>query len=154
MHYPKKPGFNLYQSRHCAYLTYSVKTWFLKILSINQYLFSLSNLSPENAIFFAIRYWHKIIKKNLNPRPYELEMFCIWLYLNCKVWFQNRRAKWRKREPPRKTGIYFGTSCKGSRKKTSSINGRAIKRGGGRAIKEKITFFNLFFLTFQNFNGN
>ena len=31
MNYPQKTGFNLYQSRHCAYITYSVKTWFLKI---------------------------------------------------------------------------------------------------------------------------
>ena len=38
MNYPKKPGFNLYQSRHRvvtnrAYITYSVKAWFLKNLS-------------------------------------------------------------------------------------------------------------------------
>ena len=25
INYPKKPGFNLYQLRHCAYITYSVK---------------------------------------------------------------------------------------------------------------------------------
>ena len=34
MNYPKKPGFNLYKSRHCASITYSVKTWFLKILFV------------------------------------------------------------------------------------------------------------------------
>jgi len=34
MNYTKKPGFNLYQLRHCAYITYSVKTWFLKNLSV------------------------------------------------------------------------------------------------------------------------
>ena len=28
MNYPKKTGFNLYESRHCAYITYSVKTCF------------------------------------------------------------------------------------------------------------------------------
>ena len=34
MNYPKKPGFNLHQLRHCAYITYSVKTWFLKFFSV------------------------------------------------------------------------------------------------------------------------
>ena len=35
MNYPKKPGFNMYESRHCANITCSVKTWFLKSLSKN-----------------------------------------------------------------------------------------------------------------------
>ena len=30
----QKTGFNLYHSRHCALITYSVKTWVLKILSV------------------------------------------------------------------------------------------------------------------------
>ena len=34
MNYPKKPGLYLYESRHCAYITYSVKTWFLRNLSV------------------------------------------------------------------------------------------------------------------------
>ena len=34
---PKKTGFNLIQSRHCAYITYSVKTWFLKNISVAPY---------------------------------------------------------------------------------------------------------------------
>ena len=42
MNYPKKPGFNLYQLRHCACIKYSVKTWFLKNLSVCQsvYIFA------------------------------------------------------------------------------------------------------------------
>ena len=34
MNYPKKTCFNPYQSQHCTYITYSVKTWFLKNLSV------------------------------------------------------------------------------------------------------------------------
>ena len=30
MNYPKKTGFNLYQSRNCAYIKCSVKAWFFK----------------------------------------------------------------------------------------------------------------------------
>ena len=45
--------------------------------------------------------------------------------------------------------MHFGLlkEAKWSRKKNSSLNGRAIKRGGGvkfRATKEKKLFFNLF----------
>ena len=37
MNYPKKTAFNLlFQSRHCSYIIYSVKTWFLKILSVHE----------------------------------------------------------------------------------------------------------------------
>ena len=30
----QKQGLNLYESRHCVYITYSVKTWVLKNLSV------------------------------------------------------------------------------------------------------------------------
>ena len=36
LNYTKKPCFNPYQLRHCAYIPYSVKTWFLKNLSVHQ----------------------------------------------------------------------------------------------------------------------
>ena len=35
----QKTGLNLYQSRHCAYIRHSVKTWFKKIRSLSNYLF-------------------------------------------------------------------------------------------------------------------
>ena len=46
----KKPGLNLYQSRHCAYITYSVKTWFLKNLSV-----ALDSLNHVNAPLVLVR---------------------------------------------------------------------------------------------------
>ena len=37
MNDPKKTGFNrVYQSWHCAYITFSVKTWFLKNFSVHR----------------------------------------------------------------------------------------------------------------------
>ena len=34
MNYPKKPGSICTDRGHCVYITYSMKTWFLKILSV------------------------------------------------------------------------------------------------------------------------
>ena len=54
-----------------------------------------------------------------------------------------------------KIKVLFGTAelqNMGSRKKSSSLNGRAIKRVKGQAIKEKITFLEPFFPTFQSSN--
>ena len=43
----QKPGLNLYQSRHCSYITYSVKTWVLKILSVCEMMAKLKFYSRE-----------------------------------------------------------------------------------------------------------
>ena len=57
MNYPKKTGFNLYQSRHCAYITYSVKTWFLKILSVAEVgrgFYNAARIPPPHYIKFHL----------------------------------------------------------------------------------------------------
>ena len=51
MNYPKKTGFNLYESRHCAYITYSVKTWFFKNLSVFEIFYSIKSI---NSLFLKI----------------------------------------------------------------------------------------------------
>ena len=45
--------------------------------------------------------------------------------------------------------LHLQQILKGSRKKSASLNGRAIKRGGG--IKDKITFFLTFFSNVPKF---
>ena len=66
MNYPKKPGFSLYQSRHCAYITYSVKTWFLTNLSVctsqGLHIFDIGVVNKIVSI--------RIISKNLAWRKY------------------------------------------------------------------------------------
>ena len=50
MNYPEKTGFNLYQSRHSAYIIYSVKTLFWKNLSVSDvdFRFMSENLYVED----------------------------------------------------------------------------------------------------------
>ena len=60
MNYPKKPGFNLHESRYCAFITYSVKTWSqynlsCETLTINIYvgLEKKQNIAPGKNTKYA-----------------------------------------------------------------------------------------------------
>ena len=55
----KKPGFNLYQSRHCTF----IKTWFLKILSVS-----------NKALKFLLKH-----RKTFSDRT--IKKTCVWLLL-------------------------------------------------------------------------
>ena len=48
MNYPKKTGFNLYKSRHCAYITYSVK-----ILSVFKAVYKFTAVVMNNNTILA-----------------------------------------------------------------------------------------------------
>ena len=75
MNYPKKTGFNLYQLRHCTYITYGVKAWFLKNLSV------ASNFYRRNKTFFSCKkdtlLFHCILNKVLFRMLDHGEMFLL-----------------------------------------------------------------------------
>ena len=60
MNYPQKTGFNWYQTRHCAYITYSEKTWFLKILSVSS---EIKIFHHENILFCPNPLYAVLLKK-------------------------------------------------------------------------------------------
>ena len=73
MNYPKKPGFNLYQLRHCAYITFSVKTWFLKNLSVcklfkERYVDKLLNWSGV----------HRVCTVDVKSNEYNYSVYRLW----------------------------------------------------------------------------
>ena len=62
---PKKPGFNLYQSRHCAYITHSVKTWFLKNVTVSEKLdFREIRVDEENSHQQSYIFWRKKVTES------------------------------------------------------------------------------------------
>ena len=73
MHYPKKPGFNQYQSRHCAYIIFSVKTWFKKNIFVVQAVWQFL------VIFWFERFLHNPQSTFLNKNTYSL---CTYSSLN------------------------------------------------------------------------
>ena len=65
---PKKTGFNLYQWQHCACITYSVKTWFLKIslyIKENELLSKkMNSLDEKNSWEIWANFWNSTRKQN------------------------------------------------------------------------------------------
>ena len=92
MHYPKKPDLNLYQSRHCAYITYRVKTCFLKILSVSYHFFFflcvfLSNYL--NRLSFCVYHFEVITVLSCSKGLQNLRLSHFLKYLPFKFIFRN-----------------------------------------------------------------
>ena len=81
MNYPKKTGFNLFQSRHCAYITYSVITWFFKILSVHHIISYIHNTYIYNDGLVKV-------PRGAFDRETKLVSIYFWtLYFDCNMNF-------------------------------------------------------------------
>ena len=81
MNYPKKTGFNLYESRNCAYITYSVKTWFLKNLSVR----GITTKTKKITFIKGEQYETKVVD---NDSSYWSKFF-LFLWKMKKLWPKN-----------------------------------------------------------------
>ena len=89
MNYSKKTGFNLYQSRHCAYLTYSVKTWFLKILYVLNDCYRKNEQKISMFVGFSDRYCGLEHIIHSLPKNYDMELYVIFIYFEYNVFPRN-----------------------------------------------------------------
>ena len=76
MNYLKKPSFNLYQFWHCAYKTYSVKTWFLKNLCIWS-LLPIDGCYGRSALDFEITPYAVLF---LQTKPETIKYFSAYFF--------------------------------------------------------------------------
>ena len=118
MNYPKKTGFNLYHcSRHCAYIIYNVKTWFLKILSVSLHIL-------KKGKFFSQKE-KKCLECSETTRIYATHPFQAFLVSKTYILIHVKQNCTTSLCPL--TAHSLICPLKGSRKKSSSLNDRAIK---------------------------
>ena len=86
MNYQKKKGLNLYQSGHCAYITYIVKTCFFRIISVCHVLVVLLVVELK----FLLNKTSRCMPQKIHNHKKMTDDCKWWRYLPSQRWIKEK----------------------------------------------------------------